>query len=341
MAAEKKTNKKATKESIKKEIPRAIDEFALPQHFKNLFESEGLGDMHTHTTYSDGEAATLSERDIVDAIGMLSGRPPSPRVPDLDIPQGTWALALVVALLKTFSIRLRETPSNGNLSHGDMIRMDMRMPLGRHAFDQTNSMVIDPHTSRGSRDNRDTLDRRTMVVEKLLHQHLETLYTWVDIAKRVKTDYTVKDILAIKNIEQRMAALRLFGADKLIEETQATRVSKTKRGNELYLIPRSKGFFDEDAYFLKYACVSTGRIYVSGIPNWLFNQQSAVVGHSVRRERDAFAPMFGMMFTTKSPDIEEKYLKQYPKECWADLAMAWKFRLTLEEYNKLTRTNEG
>jgi hypothetical protein len=71
---------------------------------------------------------------------------------------------------------------------------------------------------------------------------------------------TCKTILNIKNMEQRMAALKLHGVEKIIE--QATLLDKSKRGNELYLL---KNVFSQDAYFLKYTCPSTGRVYFSGI----------------------------------------------------------------------------
>jgi hypothetical protein len=71
---------------------------------------------------------------------------------------------------------------------------------------------------------------------------------------------TCKTILNIKNMEQRMAALKLHGIEKIIEG--ATLLDKSTRGNELYLL---KNVFSQDAYFLKYTCPSTGRVYFSGI----------------------------------------------------------------------------
>ncbi len=77
-------------------------------------------------------------------------------------------------------------------------------------------------------------------------------------AKRVQ----LKTILTIENMEQRMAGLKLVGVEKLFKTKNAKRLDKSKRGNELYLI---KGIFSQDAYYLKYTCPSTGRVYASGI----------------------------------------------------------------------------
>ena len=59
-----------------------------------------------------------------------------------------------------------------------------------------------------------------------------------------------------------MAALKFVGLEKLLKTKDAKRLNKSKRGNELYLI---KNVFSSDAYYLKYTCPSTGRVYVSGI----------------------------------------------------------------------------
>ena len=72
-----------------------------------------------------------------------------------------------------------------------------------------------------------------------------------------------KTILDIENIDQRMAALKNFGMEKLLETSNAELVKKSDRGNSLYRIP--KGIFSVNAYFLKYVCPSTGRLYISGI----------------------------------------------------------------------------
>lgn len=75
---------------------------------------------------------------------------------------------------------------------------------------------------------------------------------------------SAKDILKIENMEQRMVALKLRGAEQLLTELDAKLINKSERGNELYLL---KDIFPdfEAAYFLKYSCPSTGRVYVSGV----------------------------------------------------------------------------
>lgn len=104
--------------------------------------------------------------------------------------------------------------------------------------------------------------------------------------KKVVDKPHIKTILTIENMEQRMAALRVVGVEKIIKAGKL--LDKSARGNELYLI---ENVFDEPALYLKYKCPSTSRVYVSGV----------------------------------DPSLERK----------ADVAMAWKFNLTPEEYEKL------
>jgi len=80
--------------------------------------------------------------------------------------------------------------------------------------------------------------------------------------KVVDNKLTSKEILALQNIEQRMIALKLRGAEQLLTELDAKSINKSARGNELFLL---KDVFSIPAYFLKYTDPSTGRVYVSGI----------------------------------------------------------------------------
>ena len=83
--------------------------------------------------------------------------------------------------------------------------------------------------------------------------------------KSVTVRPSAKKVLALKNIDQRMAALRLLGAEKILKGVKAKRIHKSPKGNELYKIP--SGQIDDDVYYcLKYSCPSTDRIYVSFVP---------------------------------------------------------------------------
>jgi len=76
--------------------------------------------------------------------------------------------------------------------------------------------------------------------------------------EKVKT-MTTKEALNIKNIEQRMAILKLFGAEKILNEIGAKLIDSSERGNKLYSID---GITSKTEKILKYVCPSTGRIYV-------------------------------------------------------------------------------
>ena len=82
--------------------------------------------------------------------------------------------------------------------------------------------------------------------------------------KVVNSKLSAKEVMALSNMEQRMIALKFAGAEHTLEAMGAKLVDKSTRGNELYLV---ENFFEEDpkAYFLKYSCPSTGRVYLSGI----------------------------------------------------------------------------
>lgn len=60
-----------------------------------------------------------------------------------------------------------------------------------------------------------------------------------------------------------MIALKLMEPEKLLKDSGAKLLEKSHTGNELYLL---KDIFPEPAYFLKYSCPSTGRVYISGVP---------------------------------------------------------------------------
>src|SRR4029079_6288087 len=76
-----------------------------------------------------------------------------------------------------------------------------------------------------------------------------------------KGTMTFKNIVGMSNMEQRMAALKVYGTEKLLTSANAQLVDSSKR-YELYQID---GVFNQAAFYLKYSCPSTGRQYVSGI----------------------------------------------------------------------------
>ena len=59
-----------------------------------------------------------------------------------------------------------------------------------------------------------------------------------------------------------MAALKVVGVEKMLKTKNAVLLEKSERKNELYKI---NDVFEDTAYYLKYSCPSTGRVYVSGV----------------------------------------------------------------------------
>jgi len=87
--------------------------------------------------------------------------------------------------------------------------------------------------------------------------YLYGVYFEPEMFDKVKV-MTAKEALNIKNMEQRMAVLKLFGADRILSEIGAKLIDKSTRGNELYSID---GITSKTEKILKYECPSTGRVY--------------------------------------------------------------------------------
>jgi hypothetical protein len=84
-------------------------------------------------------------------------------------------------------------------------------------------------------------------------------------------DLTASQVLGIKNIEQRRAALQVYGVSRIIKH--AGRMLEEYQGYTLY---RVENIFPITAYFLRYTCPSTGREYVSGIHPEIGERRSVV-----------------------------------------------------------------
>lgn len=299
----------------------------------------------THNILSDVDSfqgGKLDEKTLIAAIDMLKYGDRQVSFPEVDEANASWQLAMAMAFLYMFRIRL----SSSSISYvRNSAMFNMTVPLGRHSIQSQQQITLDEILYHKPSDENNALRTKYEVAKALIQRSLDPVGTWIDIAKN-GTTYTVKNILALNNIEQRMAALKIMGADRLLQEAHAELVCKSERGNELYKIPKESGIFSEDAYFLKYACVSTGRIYVSGVPPQLFNLQKTIMGSldSAFLNDLGALQFFGASTTLRQRgpiDIEAKYYKEYPKAAWADLAMAWKFRLSYEQYIALNPLNEG
>ena len=81
--------------------------------------------------------------------------------------------------------------------------------------------------------------------------------------KVVEKKLSGEEIMSMKNMEQRMIALKYADSEVMLRSLKGRMVEKSDRGNELWLVKDFMSF--PDAYFLRYSCPSTGRIYVSGI----------------------------------------------------------------------------
>lgn len=146
-------------------------------------------------------------------------------------------------------------------SFNRVFRIVLRLPRGNQIGVATAiDMMGIARESRLMMDTQRAIERSSSEMVYSMMNHIET---WILIAKdELKFD----QILAIRDIEQRMVALKRYGVEKVLHDAKAELIEKSKRGNELFIIPRSRGIFTVDAYYLKYSCPSTGRLYISGVP---------------------------------------------------------------------------
>ena len=79
--------------------------------------------------------------------------------------------------------------------------------------------------------------------------------------KIVKKKIKGKEIMSLENMEQRMAAIKSFGASNMIKELNAKLIDKQKTST-LYSVD---DLFDQTEFFISYKCPSTGRFYTKFI----------------------------------------------------------------------------
>jgi len=84
----------------------------------------------------------------------------------------------------------------------------------------------------------------------------------------------VRDILQLKNIEQRYVSLMLYGAENMLKELDAQLISESAKKNQLYSLKNI--IKNKEIKMLKYACPSTGRVYVSFVPENFTDADSAM-----------------------------------------------------------------
>jgi hypothetical protein len=90
--------------------------------------------------------------------------------------------------------------------------------------------------------------------------------------KAIGRKMSFKEVMGIQDIDQRTQAMAYCPPMDFLKENGKL-LDKSKRGNELWFIP--KGLFRIDAYFLYYKCPSTGKGYLSGIEPKIGEQKSA------------------------------------------------------------------
>jgi hypothetical protein len=83
---------------------------------------------------------------------------------------------------------------------------------------------------------------------------------------------SVAEVICLQNIEQRMAAIGVYGLEQILAGAQALFLDHAQ-GYELYVV---HNVYRVSAYYLKYRCPSTGRVYISGVPPFVGRDGSAL-----------------------------------------------------------------
>ena len=163
----------------------------------------GVYSNRNDNTDPDGSYSVLTEKDVAKAVEVLRGNLNLSNVdfPEIDNTGDSWAMAMAMALIQTFRVRVTEGGPSA-LGSAQPITMRMHMPLGRHAYDTTVSADTGLELQAkhmGGKGSQQLLRARYELCKEMIHKNLESVSLWVDIANRA-TRYTVKDILNIENI---------------------------------------------------------------------------------------------------------------------------------------------
>ena len=97
-----------------------------------------------------------------------------------------------------------------------------------------------------------------------LHYIHGVYFTENEWTRIVNNELSSEEILAEQNIEKRMAIMSVNESTQLLDAINAQLIHQSGRGNKLY----TAKIKNKTVHFLKYACPSTGRVYVSGVPEF-------------------------------------------------------------------------
>lgn len=86
--------------------------------------------------------------------------------------------------------------------------------------------------------------------------------------KVVNRKLTAQEVLSQENIEIRRVVMQHYGLENLLQELRPKILNKSERGNELISVTiKDRSDRDQKCKVVRYTCPSTGRIYVSGVPD--------------------------------------------------------------------------
>ena len=158
-----------------------------------------------------------------------------------------------------------------------------------------NFVIITRTPQQIKRDDSDrlhSLETTAIYEQHYIHGVYFEYELWEKVSKR---QLTPKEIMQMKNIEQRRVSINHYGWDEIFDCFDKKLINKSKRNSKAELY-RVKGLAENiEINIVRYKDPSTGRIYVSQVPD----------------EDD-----YGVKIIT------------------ADHAMAWKSYLSLDEYQK-------
>lgn len=121
------------------------------------------------------------------------------------------------------------------------------------------------HSANGPAIEIKTEPKKTPIKKYYLHGVELTKQYYDSVVKR---KLTAQQVLSQENIEIRRVVMQFYGLENLLQELQPKVLDTSERGNELISVTiKDRSDRDQKCKVVRYTCPSTGRVYVSGVPD--------------------------------------------------------------------------
>ncbi len=124
----------------------------------------------------------------------------------------------------------------------------------RNQFHSTNGPAIEVKT-----DSKKSIKKYYLHGVELTKSYYESV---------VGRKLSAQEVLSHENIEIRRVVMQYYGLEELLQELKPKVLNTSERGNELISVTiKDRSDRDQKCKVVRYTCPSTGRVYVSGVPD--------------------------------------------------------------------------